>query len=314
MEATLAKESIFVPHPLTVVAVEKATVPVFDVNKYVRRPAEERHLEVQEGKKVKRPLNAFLLYRKTYQHVAHSLCEKKNHQHISIICAVSWRKESPETLAMFKGLAEIDSQKHLEAYPGYRYAPRKNDGSRDTDCEDDEMDVDDGDTRHVPAMESTPLHPADMMPLYDSSVDNAYLTSAIGPGDFPLMSQPPGAYYPCYYENGPLVYEQPSGSIPRTAGCPTISYPEPPVESSTGPMTSGFDPCLYSAWAGDAGSQANNDLQASHQMQGVVPSWSILSSYSELGSQTNHWLGDSQQWDQKPLTDTVSVAEFLYQC
>ena len=79
------------------------------------------------GKKsaVRRPPNAFILYRKKW----HSIIADKSpgllNNEISVILGKQWKEESEEVKAEFKALADELKQLHALQNPGYSYAPRK---------------------------------------------------------------------------------------------------------------------------------------------------------------------------------------------
>jgi HMG (high mobility group) box len=70
---------------------------------------------------VKRPLNAFMLYRKDKQ----TEIPTSNHQSVSRIIGAMWKSESAETKAKYNSLAQKEREKHRLAYPGYKYSPKK---------------------------------------------------------------------------------------------------------------------------------------------------------------------------------------------
>ncbi|OAA64080.1 HMG box protein [Cordyceps fumosorosea ARSEF 2679] len=105
---------------------------------FARRSAEDRRKEYKEAEKklmeapnkpkaapkIKRPLNAFMLYRKAYQEVAKLQCSRTNHQQISTICGNSWNSLETEKLKNeFQRLASTEKQNHEEAFPTYKYDP-----------------------------------------------------------------------------------------------------------------------------------------------------------------------------------------------
>jgi len=103
-------------------------VPVADIDAYVCRPIEERRAEVEKGKnpgKVKRPMNAFMLYRKAYQQRAKAWADQHNHQVVSRVCGMSWPKEHTPVRDQFKRWAEIERENHQKAHPDYKFTPSK---------------------------------------------------------------------------------------------------------------------------------------------------------------------------------------------
>ncbi|KAG5930016.1 hypothetical protein E4U42_003319 [Claviceps africana] len=91
---------------------------------YACRSVEERRQKSFEEGKVSRPLNSYMLYRKAYQQVARRVIRKDQQQSASQTVGTSWTKlECDEIKSKFRALAKIDHEKHLEAFPSYRYTP-----------------------------------------------------------------------------------------------------------------------------------------------------------------------------------------------
>lgn len=90
--------------------------PVFDDDGYNSRSPSPGIRE-----QVKRPLNAFMLYRKDKQ----TEIPTSNHQSVSRIIGAMWKSESADTKAKYNALAQKEREKHRLAYPGYKYSPKK---------------------------------------------------------------------------------------------------------------------------------------------------------------------------------------------
>ncbi|KAG6018443.1 hypothetical protein E4U43_008381 [Claviceps pusilla] len=98
---------------------------------YACRSIEERRQKSIEEGKVSRPLNSYMLYRKAYQQVARRVIRKDQQQSASQTVGTSWSKlERDEIKSKFRALAKIDHEKHLEAFPTYRYTPTQGKNSR----------------------------------------------------------------------------------------------------------------------------------------------------------------------------------------
>ncbi|KAG5980534.1 hypothetical protein E4U55_003923 [Claviceps digitariae] len=98
---------------------------------YACRSVEERRQKSIEEGKVSRPLNSYMLYRKAYQQVARRVIRKDQQQSASQTVGTSWTKlERDEIKSKFRALAKIDHEKHLEAFPTYRYTPTQGKSSR----------------------------------------------------------------------------------------------------------------------------------------------------------------------------------------
>lgn len=93
---------------------------------YACRSIEERRQKSIEEGKISRPLNSYMLYRKAYQQVARRVIRKDQQQSASQTVGTSWTKlERDEIKSKFRALAKIDHEKHLEAFPTYRYTPNQ---------------------------------------------------------------------------------------------------------------------------------------------------------------------------------------------
>jgi len=125
------KEEVILP-PLTKSLTELAKEydePVVDIEAYVNRTTEQRHHEVEFGKskgKIKRPMNAFMLYRMAYQKVASKWSGHTNHQVISRVAGMSWiPHETQEFRDQFKAWSELEKDNHHVAFPDYKFKPAK---------------------------------------------------------------------------------------------------------------------------------------------------------------------------------------------
>ncbi|CAK7220824.1 hypothetical protein SCUCBS95973_004287 [Sporothrix curviconia] len=150
--------------PLSVLT-QEWEIPVVDIEAYVHRTADERHEEVDRGKvpgKVKRAMNAFMLYRKAYQDSAKRYSRQGNHQIISKICGQSWAKEPDNIRRQFNDWAVVERDNHRRAHPEYKFTPakpRKKDKDEfGDDSEGDEADWDSA-ARRDPAYRATSRTP-----------------------------------------------------------------------------------------------------------------------------------------------------------
>lgn len=184
--------SSILPKPLSEIAKEFPDIPVTDVAAFASRSTEERHGSSAADGKIKRPLNAFMLYRKAYQKVAMAYCGSSSHQTVSLACGASWRCLEPDNVRKkFKELADTETRKHKEAHPTYKYVPKK--AGPDADVSVNPWDLGDdeyagrGASRRVdmsvtPGAESWISEP----PVYQEGyhvpppVDMAYLGQGVG--------------------------------------------------------------------------------------------------------------------------------------
>lgn len=115
-------------NPLSELATHYPDVAVADIASYVNRPREVRLKEVAQSKtpgKVKRPMNAFMLYRKAYQILAKELCTQNNHQVVSQVCGDGWPLEPESVREQFNQWARIERENHHIAHPNYKFTPSK---------------------------------------------------------------------------------------------------------------------------------------------------------------------------------------------
>ncbi|EGU84729.1 hypothetical protein HZS61_000433 [Fusarium oxysporum f. sp. conglutinans] len=132
--------------PLSEAARDFPDIHVSDIEAFVSRPTEERLSETSRNKKagqIKRPMNAFMLYRKAYQEVAKTQCSQNNHQHVSKVCGAAWVLEPAQIKENFDQWARIERVNHQRAHPGYKFTPSKpRKVKRDGDGNDDYSDND----------------------------------------------------------------------------------------------------------------------------------------------------------------------------
>ena len=130
-----------------------SVIEVCDIEAWVHRPLEVRQAEIEAGKqpgKIKRPMNAFMLYRKAYQNRAKDHWKHHNHQIISQVCGDSWNLESELIRNQFNEWAKIERDNHQRAHPGYKFTPAKPNkpagrGSREREFGEDDSDLEDFD-------------------------------------------------------------------------------------------------------------------------------------------------------------------------
>lgn len=154
--------------PLSEIAKDLPDVPVADIATFVARSTEERLSETSRNKRpgqIKRPMNAFMLYRKAYQEVAKTQCTQNNHQHVSKVCGAGWPLEPPQVRQMFDGWAKVERINHQQAHPGYKFTPSKPRKTRRDEDDVDGFSDNDSDwnggarksrTRHVSRLSETP--------------------------------------------------------------------------------------------------------------------------------------------------------------
>ncbi|KAK4445320.1 hypothetical protein QBC34DRAFT_413325 [Podospora aff. communis PSN243] len=164
------------PKPLSELIPKAANLKCLsDVEAFATRSVEVRKGEILTGirqgsknqsrwgaGKIPRPLNAFLLYRKTYDHQVRVLIAQRNLSisgiNVSSISGRSWKMEGKALLDKFASLAATERRLHYEAFPDYVFHPRRPKAilaeeiaamEQDTDMEDA------GDEYPVPAYAAT---------------------------------------------------------------------------------------------------------------------------------------------------------------
>ncbi|OGM39395.1 hypothetical protein ABOM_012138 [Aspergillus bombycis] len=113
------------PCPLSELALDLPWIEVKDMEKWVRRPIPVRHKEAKNKHgRVKRPMNAFLLYRATYTELALWWLEQNSYELVSMVVGQSWNMEAENVKDKYRALASLEKQNHIKAHPQYRFRPR----------------------------------------------------------------------------------------------------------------------------------------------------------------------------------------------
>ncbi|KAH6685210.1 HMG box protein [Plectosphaerella plurivora] len=144
------KKTDIMQKPLSELALDYPNIIVADIGAYVNRSTEERLREVEQCKtpgKIKRPMNAFMLYRKAHQNLAKAHCTQNNHQVVSQVCGAAWPMEPDSVREQYNEWAKLERLNHQEAHPGYKFTPSKPKPKtqQDDDARSDEGDLDDFD-------------------------------------------------------------------------------------------------------------------------------------------------------------------------
>lgn len=95
--------------------------PMAEITKYIYRPLKRRRLESVIHGKAKRTLNPFILYRKAYKDVV----KMAGMEAFGTMAAESWARESASVRAQFTALANTEKRLHKEAFPDYKYVPKR---------------------------------------------------------------------------------------------------------------------------------------------------------------------------------------------
>ncbi|CAM1507370.1 Fc.00g070110.m01.CDS01 [Cosmosporella sp. VM-42] len=122
------RTSTILAKPLSEIAKDMPDIHVADIAAFVARSTDDRLKETSRNKKagqIKRPMNAFMLYRKAYQDVAKTQCVQNNHQHVSKVCGAGWPMEPEHVHDTFTEWARLERINHQKAHPGYKFTPSK---------------------------------------------------------------------------------------------------------------------------------------------------------------------------------------------
>jgi hypothetical protein len=114
--------------PLSKLAARYEDIPVFDIVAYINRGKEERESHLRDKAsnskaEIRRPLNAFMLYRKAYQHLAQHVVGNKQHNVLSRVIGASWQSEDESVKDLFQGYYSINHWNHMLTFPAYKYQP-----------------------------------------------------------------------------------------------------------------------------------------------------------------------------------------------
>jgi hypothetical protein len=221
--------------PLSVRAKEYPNVSVRDIPAFVTRTDSIRRQEAIRAKKVKRSLNAFILYRKAYQEVAMKVAKVTDHQNVSTICAASWNVLEPEEVRdQFKEWATIESERHQLAFPQYKYKPKKSKASESTSstspkrAEVSESDYNECQPQYSSRAGATELpntHQRSGTPLSYSNDSLQQTYNDFGMSTDGLLA---AGFSP--YTTYPFPQD------PSTYGTERYSYSEPPPDAGTSPL------------------------------------------------------------------------------
>ncbi|RMZ92072.1 hypothetical protein DV736_g723, partial [Chaetothyriales sp. CBS 134916] len=131
-----------IDQPLSVLTKDYA-IPVRDMDAWVNRRSEDRHLEAEKKNGyISRPMNSFMLYRSAYAERVKQFCRENNHQVVSQVTGASWPLEPESVRREYERLAILERDNHARAFPDYKFAPNKNGKKRGRG--DDNNDDSDG--------------------------------------------------------------------------------------------------------------------------------------------------------------------------
>ncbi|KAI9143305.1 hypothetical protein BKA69DRAFT_172110 [Paraphysoderma sedebokerense] len=105
-----------------------AIKPFMGATGHLTDPASLLDTELLTEKKLqpKRPMNAFIIYRREKQRLLLNNYSGISNNDISKIVAEMWKNEPEEVKSYFKQIANKVKEEHKKRYPDYKYQPRKN--------------------------------------------------------------------------------------------------------------------------------------------------------------------------------------------
>lgn len=217
--------------PLSELALEHPDIVIADIGAYVNRSTEERLREVEQCKtpgKIKRPMNAFMLYRKAHQNLAKAHCTQNNHQVVSQVCGAAWPMEPDSVREQYNEWAKLERLNHQAAHPGYKFTPSKPKpkNQQDEEARSDEGDLDDFDwatgragSRNQHRSRTPRTKHAAPVPMYHHQMP-PHMTNGAGLG---LSLQP----QPMYHHYGQPPAKPHMANQYTHAGMPSQPYYQP---------------------------------------------------------------------------------------
>ena len=133
MEVKAEGKIAILDRPLSELIKSGEHLPGVDIDAYVNRSAEDRMKEVETGRvprRVKRPLNSFMLYRKAYQGRVKEWYLQNNHRIVSQVCGTSWSLEPEHIKQQYDAWARLERIYHRNAHPGYEVFPIESGASK----------------------------------------------------------------------------------------------------------------------------------------------------------------------------------------
>jgi len=167
-------------------------IPVADIESYVNRSTETRRAEIETGKnpgRVKRPMNAFMLYRKAYQQRAKEWASQHNHQVVSRVCGMSWPLEPETVRTQFKQWADLERDNHQKAHPDYKFTPSKPQKQKYPQGKFDDSEDSDLEGYQWDAPRDSRARSATKTPSYDPDGDYVPPRSAYGSQSYQYRGQ-----------------------------------------------------------------------------------------------------------------------------
>lgn len=119
-----------VDRPLSETTAHMINIPLKDMDQWAHRLPNQRLQEEKQKGRVRRPLNAFMLYKCAYHKRTQELFIQKelqavSQQNISRVVGASWGIEPYHIRQKYKRLARIDRDNHKMTFPAYKFKPKK---------------------------------------------------------------------------------------------------------------------------------------------------------------------------------------------
>ncbi|KAH9908688.1 hypothetical protein F4778DRAFT_358995 [Xylariomycetidae sp. FL2044] len=335
--------------PLSELVKKIDTVQDTDIDAYVRRSPQTRRDEVNasKDKKVKRPMNAFMLYRKANQNRAKEWRKHDNHQIISQLCGISWAMESQEERNKYDEWAKIERENHKAAFPDYKFAPAKagrnkkggagagasrsspggggrpgNRGNHDEDT-DAELEAYEPDFYSSSAPQSRSAsrahhrqhnYRAGSMGIYPEDPNAEYFPPNYHQFQRHQASAPPQAYG--YHQQSPVMSTRLSHFGGSAPGQPMFQQDQFTMKQS--PANYGSPPTVHRYWSSSASgrppyqsSQQSGGIEYGHQMQGGGGPYTVQAENVYRHSGMSHSSGP-QSYQGTPVDPYVERMESPY--
>lgn len=119
-----------VDRPLSETTAYMTNIPLKDMDQWAHRLPDQRLQEEKRKGRVRRPMNAFMLYKCAYHKRTQELFIQKelqavSQQNISRVVGASWGIETCHIRQKYKSLARIDRDNHKMTFPDYKFKPKK---------------------------------------------------------------------------------------------------------------------------------------------------------------------------------------------
>lgn len=118
--------------PWEILTQERPTCPILEIDLFEAKDGaadEDTNRKVKGKEKIKRPLNSFMIYRRSQTQRAMINARRQNmkldHKTISSVIGLLWQTERATVQDYFIQLSAIEKSRHRMLFPGYRFQPRR---------------------------------------------------------------------------------------------------------------------------------------------------------------------------------------------